>query len=75
VGLFVGSYLPKFLLILSILIAYSLTANSSQSGLIGGSENLKNLVQLIHIIASFEQWLASEHLGKNASHRPHVNYE
>jgi hypothetical protein len=32
------------------------------------------LVQLIHVIASLEQWLASEHLGKDASDGPHVNY-
>lgn len=56
-------------------MTYPLASNTSQSSLIRSSKNLKNLVQLIHIVASLEQGLSSKHLSENASDRPHVNYK
>lgn len=52
---------------------YPFTANTAQRSLVGRTQDLKDLVQLIHIVTSLEQRLSSKHLGKDTSDRPHVN--
>ncbi len=43
--------------------------------LVGSAEKVKDLVELVDVVAAFEEWLAAEKLGEDATNGPDVDWE
>lgn len=48
-------------------------ANSSEGVLGGCSEEVQDLVELVDVIAAFEDWFTPEEFGEDAADGPHVD--
>lgn len=48
-------------------------ADAGERFLVGGTENVEDLVQLVDIVATLKEWSSTEQLGENAADRPHVD--
>lgn len=48
-------------------------SNATESLLVGCTENMKDLVELIDIISTFEEWASSKQFCKNASNGPNID--
>jgi hypothetical protein len=49
-------------------------ANPGQGLLVGGTEDMKDLVELVDVISALEEWASTEKLCEDASNRPHIDY-
>jgi len=43
--------------------------------LVGSAEKVKDLVELVDVVAAFEEWLAAEKLGEDTTNGPDVDWE
>lgn len=48
-------------------------ADAGEGLLVGGPEDVEDLVELVDVIATLEEGAAAEELGKNAAYRPYIN--
>jgi hypothetical protein len=48
-------------------------ADAGESFLVGGAEDVENLVELVDVVAALEEWAAAEKLGEDAAYRPYID--
>ena len=48
-------------------------ANAGQGFLIGSTKNVEDLVELIDIISTLEEWTSTKQLCEDTSYRPHID--
>lgn len=50
-------------------------SNAAESLLVGSTQVVQDLVELVDIVPAFEERTAAEQFGQDASYRPHVDYD
>lgn len=49
--------------------------DAGESFLIGGTEDVEDLVELVDVVTALEEGAATEELCENAAHGPYINLE
>lgn len=49
-------------------------SNARERLLVGGSEDVEDLVQLVNVVAALEEGSAAQQLSQNTANRPNINY-
>lgn len=50
-------------------------ADAREGFLVGGSQVVQDLVELVDVVAAFEEGLAAQELGEDAAYRPDVDWD